>query len=196
MKRLLLVLPLLGGCLSLSKDYPERRFHDLHAERGDAAPAAGTFALKVRPFQISSRCEGSELSWRIGDNEWETDFYNLLFVPPRTAITEASRAWLGRSGLFQHVLDFTSHVDATHVLEGNVVQLHGDDRGDPKAVVEIQFFLIDDRATPSAVAFSRTYTETVTLKDASAEALVQGWNAALGTVLGKLETDLQAALSR
>ncbi|MBI2922911.1 MAG: hypothetical protein HYY18_17795, partial [Planctomycetes bacterium] len=162
-----------------------------------AAPPSKGPILKLRPFQIASRYEGREFVWRKSDLEWETDFYNLFFTAPRQTVTDESRAWLAASGLFEHVLDFSSHVDATHVLEGHIVHLYGDARGKgAKAVIEVQFFLVDDRATPSVVAFGKAYAEAVGIKEDSPEELVKGWNEGLGRILGALETDLREAVGR
>ena len=150
-----------------------------------------------RPFQVASRYEGREFVWRKTDLEWETDFYNLFFTAPRQTVTDEARSWLAASGLFEHVLDFSSHVDATHVLEGHIVHLYGDARGDDaKAVIEVQFFLVDDRPTPSAVAFGKSYAEEVAIPKDSPEELVKGWNEGLGRILGKLEEDLRGIVGR
>ena len=52
--------------------------------------------------------------------------------------------WLQASGLFKTVLDTPSQVLPDYVLEGAVSSLYGDfrDLDNPKAVLEIQFFLI------------------------------------------------------
>ncbi|MCE9581294.1 MAG: hypothetical protein K8T20_02130, partial [Planctomycetes bacterium] len=168
MRKLLtaLLFPALAGCINLAKDYPERHLHVVSAERpGDAAPGAKGLVLAVKPFGVASRYEGSEFVYRKTETEWETDYYNGFFVPPKSILTDATRNWLGRSGIFQHVTSLSSAVPPTHILEGHVAQLWIDARtSPPKAVLEIQFLLADDRESPARILFSKSYAETTPMK--------------------------------
>lgn len=187
----MLAILTLAGCVDLAKPYPERKAWVLSAVRDGApgAAAAGT-VLKVRRFKVSPRCDGVEFVLRRGELQFESDFYNVFFESPASMVTEEAKAWLAASKRFGHVVDFSSHVEATHVLEGNVVALHGDLRGAPKAVFEAQFFLIDDRVAPPVIVFSRTYAKAVEAPEGSPESLAKGWNAALAQVLVAFEADL------
>jgi cholesterol transport system auxiliary component len=185
------MLALLAGCIDLAKPYPERKAWVLKAERSGppAVTATGT-VLKVRRFKVSPRCDGVEFVLRRGDLHFESDFYNIFFETPAAMVTEEAKGWIAASKRFGHVVDFSSHVEATHVLEGNVVALYGDLRAAPKAVLEAQFFLIDDRVTPPAIVLSRTYAKSVDAPDGGAEALAKGWNGALAQALEAFEADL------
>lgn len=184
-----------AGCFDFAKEYPERRYHDVTAARSGAARAgaAGT-VLKVRRFRISPRFEGTELVRRTGESGWEQDYYHVFFVPPAAMMTEEAKRWIAASGLFASVVDFASYAEATHVLEGNVSALYGDARGAPKAVLELQVFLLDDRVAPPSVMFQKDYKRSVDVADAGAESMVGGWSRALGEILTELEGDLAGAM--
>jgi len=108
-------------------------------------------------------------------------------------LTDEVRKWMEMTGAFEHVLDFSSHLDATHVLEASVAALYGDAANPAarKAVIEIQFFLIDDRVAPPTVAFRKNYRREIALKDAKADALVSGWADGLTQILAEFEGDLR-----
>ncbi len=196
MKRLPAVLLLAcapAGCVSLGGAYPEKRQYVLEAVRtGERrAPAAGT-RLRVRRFQVSRAFEGTELVTRRGELEYESDFYNVFFTSPASQVTEATKRWLERSGLFEHALPAASAIESTHVLEGAVPALYGDlrDPAAPKAVLEIQFFLVAEASEPPAILHRKTYRRETAAPGGSAEALVVAWSAGLAEILAELEADL------
>jgi ABC-type uncharacterized transport system auxiliary subunit len=189
-----LALLLLSGCVgALKSEYPERRFYTLAAERpGSAAAPAKESVLRVRRFTASKVSEGSELVTRKAEAEYETDFYNAFFVPPATQLTEQSQRWLSSSGLFSAVVGTGSSLPETHVLEGNLVALYADRRRSPAAVMELQVMLLKVAADPSVVLFQRSYRESVALTADGPEAVIAGWNVALGKILASLEKDLHS----
>jgi len=195
----LLALLLATGCMDLSKQYPDARFHDINVTRqGERIEGAKGAVLKIRRFRVSPRYEGVELVTRKSDLQYESDFYNRFFVPPASMLTDEVRKWMEITGAFEHVLDFSSHLDATHVLEASVATLCGDvvDPAAPKAVIEIQFFLIDDHVAPPTVAFRKNYRREIALKEANAVTLVRGWADGLAQILVEFEADLRKIMSK
>jgi len=191
---ILLAVGLLTGCAP-KKSYPEKRYYVLDASRaGEASAPPNEAVLSVRRFSVSPRYEGKGFVYRDGDLSYQSDFYNGFLISPSSLVTEEVRQWLAASGLFQRVVASASHLEATEILEGNVVALYGDYRetASPVAVLEVQFFLIKDVSARSEVVFQKEYRETVSLNERSAKALVNGWNTALGQILTALEQDLRA----
>jgi ABC-type uncharacterized transport system auxiliary subunit len=189
------LLVLSAGCVgALKSDYPERRYYTLAVQRpGDAGRPAKEGVLRVRRFTASKLSEGSELVTRKAESEYETDFYNAFFVPPATQLTEQTHRWLGASGLFSAVVGTGSSLPETHVLEGNVIALYEDRRQAPTAVLELQFMLVRLSSEPSAVIFQKSYRESIAVTGDGPEAVVGGWNGALGRILAALEADLAKA---
>jgi len=109
-------------------------------------------------------------------------------------ITEKTRSWLSESGLFELVLEPGSYIDASHVLEGNIITLYGDfrDKSSPKATMKIRFFLI--KLSGKSVVFAKTYETTSESNERTAESLVEAFDNCLANILSDLEEDLQEQL--
>lgn len=182
-----------SGCVgALKADYPERRFYTLSAERSGAAAApAKEGVLRVRRFTASKLSEGNELVTRTGPAEYETDFYNAFFSPPASQLTEQTQRWLGATGLFSAVVGTGSSVPETHVLEGNLISLHFDDREKHIAsVLELQVIVVRVSSDPSAVVFQKSYRAEERPENGRSESVVKAWNAGLARILAELEADL------
>ena len=195
MKRALaLLLILSAGCVDLKAAYPDRRFYTIEAARpGSERPGGDPKAvLRVRRFGASKMCDGSELVSRTGDATYDSDFYNVLFFPPASQVGEQTQRWLSGSGLFGHVVGAGSTVPETHVLEGNLVALHGDCRKPeaPLAVIEVQFMVVRVGSDPVAVEHQKTYRKEIPLPDGKPATLVKGWGEGLARILSALEEDL------
>lgn len=195
---LILLCALVTGCGGLSKKYPERTYYMFEVpavkEKQPTVPGA---VIDVWKFEISPGSTGNEFIYRMSDVNYKSDFYNQFFRPPSSLLTEVTARYLGDSGLFSGVVTSASQSDANYYLESNVVKLYGDYRAAPKAVMEIQFFLLqyvvnDTEGDSSKIVYSKTYSAEVPIASASAGELMRGWNTALGDILGALLTDLSA----
>lgn len=185
---------LLAGC-SLKKQYPAKHSFLIEAQRiGEARAAATSGVLRVRSLQVAAPFEGKGFVYRNSGLGYQTDFYHEFLVAPRALMTEQTRQWLGASGLFRFVLDSSSKADATHSLEGNVSALYGDyrDGASPKAVLAVEFFLVNDQPASPEIVFHKSYRQEVSLENRAPETLAKGWGKALGQVLTLLEQDLAA----
>lgn len=188
------------GALTLTHPAPDKHLYAIAATRpGPSAQAAAAdkSVLKVRPLQISPAYQGKEMLYRVGDVEVESDYYNVFFVQPALALTQQTAQWLGRAGVFGHVVDSTSQMAETYLLEGMVNALYGDfrDKTHPKAVLEMQFFLLKYKDEKYGVVFQKTYAQAVPFSTdyRDAKALAEAYNTALAAILAELEGDLRAA---
>lgn len=187
-----------GGCVSLSKSYPEKRYFALEAVRqGQTFASVRGTILQIRKLRASPAFEGKELVYRTTDARYEGDFYNEWFVPPNAMLTQQVMNWLTTAGLFQYVMDSSGPLPATYILEGTVTALYGDYRATPaKAVLGLQFFLLHEPSSLHAeIMWHREYRKEVDVTERSPEALVNGWNAALQLILTDLDVDLERTLS-
>ncbi len=191
---LLVSSALSSGCVSLAKSFPEKHFYSLDVVRQgeQVGPASGT-VLKVQRFRISPRFEGKEMVYRTSDTRYESDFYNEWFISPNAMVTQQAQNWLANAGLFQAVVDSSSSLDATHVLEGSVTALYGDYRQKeaPKAVLDFQVVLINEGASHTEIVFRREYRQVVDMANMSPDTLASGWNEGLRQILAALEKDLR-----
>ena len=186
-----------GGCVSLSKSYPERHNYALEVVRqGPTFPSVPGAILQIRKFRASPAFEGKELVYRTSDARYEGDFYNEWFVPPNAMLTQQVMNWLTTAGLFQYVMDSLAPLPATYILEGTVTALYGDYRATPaKAVLGLQFFLVHEPSSLHAeIIWQQEYRKEVDVMEQTPEALVSGWNGALRLILSGLDEDLNRAL--
>ncbi len=190
MRILPLALALLAGCVDLKAPAAERRFYALDVARPGPGKA-GAGVLKVRRFQVSRSFEGAEFVYRTSDAGFEADFYHAFFTPPASQVTEAARRWISASGLFAHVVEAASVAPETHLLEGNVAALYADLRGQPLAVIEVQFTLLD---AAGAIRLHRTHKRELPATSAAAADLIAAWSKGLSEILAAAELDLSAAV--
>ncbi len=200
---------LASGCVSLKRPYPEKRYYAIGAwtpesasNTNAAAPASSPAvsesaqqrgALCVRDFRVAPGLRGKELVYRTGEYTFASDYYNEFFTSPGPMLAEFTRRRLAQSGLFAEVADPSSATAAAWTLEGNIAQMHGDfrDRSAPKAVLEIQVFLLDSARPGSLVIFQQTFYYAKPIERAAPEALVRGWDEALGEFAPALESALK-----
>ncbi len=193
---ILAALSLGTGCVGVSRSYAERHYYMFELACPEAGlPPSSAPTLVVRRFRISPAFERRELVYRTGESTYESDFYNAFFAPPADLIAEQARECLSRSDLFSAALAPSSGVKAQYALEANVAALYGDyrDKAHPKAVLEIQFFLLPTTGPASQVLFQKDYRMIVPLTGAGPEALVKGWGQALQQALEDLQKDLRGA---
>ena len=194
---LCLALSLLFGCVSLSKDYVEKRQYLFEAERpqdGSAGEALADALLSVRSFVSSPGLDEAGLLYRSGENRYQTDFYHELFVPPTEIVSDSVRGWMRDARLFRAVLEPGALAESNYVIDGCLTQLCGDYRSEPKAVIELQIFLTRFDPTGARVCMQRKYTESETLKKKDPELLVAGYGKALARVLETCEKDIRVFL--
>ncbi len=194
-----MLFSLLIGCINLEQSYIEKRYFILEASRDEDISLPDTDAvLTVRRLRVSSKYEGKGLVYRLKELSYETDFYNEFFISPASMFTEEIRKRLAVSGLFKHVVDPSSLLDSTYVLEGAVTALYGDYRVStaPKAVMEIQFLLLQETDVSTKIIFQSQYHKEEPLKGNTPDALVKGWNKALNQILTEFETDLKEYISK
>ena len=195
---LLLIITLFGaGCANVNKSYPERAYYqfEIQYDSTPLTPIKGT-VVAVKRFSVSPGSEGTEFIYRTGDFQYQTDFYNQFFRPPGSLLTEAATRWFTESGIFEDVLGQLSQVFPNYVIEGNVIQLFGDYRnqGAPKAVLEVQFFLlrIDQDDDDPIVLIGTTYSVEKPIPSTEPAALMRGWSLALEEILGEFLKDVQS----
>lgn len=186
---------ILAGCGQ--KSY-QKQHYILDARRASSVAASDSAnIIEIRRFTSNSAFSGKSLIYRSGEFEYESDFYNEFLISPAAMITEKARNWLSASGLSRRVLDPTSYVDPTHVIEGNVTALYGDLRAksSPTAVMELRVFLLETKTGKEPViVFGKTYKSSVGLESEGPGGLVSALDRCLVEILTDVEEDLAEIL--
>lgn len=189
----LTLLVLTAGCSGPKTSDPRHRYL-LEVERpGETQETDGPVNLSVRTFVLSPGVDQEAFVYRLNAVEYETDYYSQFITPVGPQVTEQVRQWLGRSGCFGRVLLPGSRVRPTHVLEGNIVKLHGNfqDKADAEAIMEIQVHLADMRTGKAAVIFDKRYRASVKIPEANPGSVITSYGVCLKTILQALEDDLK-----
>jgi cholesterol transport system auxiliary component len=192
---LLLTALAASACVKLGGKPLEKRYYQISPARtAQKADAPRDIILMVRRLSVSDLYNTRELVYRGAEERVDSDFYNMFFVNPGSMLTTELRRWLRESGQFSHIIEPGSMVVPTLTLEGTVNALYGDYSGDqPAAVVEMQFFVVDESTADNAIVFSGSYAERVPVADAAPETLVKAMTQGVERVYASLETDLAAA---
>jgi len=192
----LVLLCAAAGCVNvdLSKSYPERRYYLVHADR-EGPPASVRFErnVAVQKCNVSPAFEGKELVYRLSEATYASDFHNQFFLVPAYVITQEVRKWLEESRTFANVVPPRSQLESRYLVEPNLVALYGDyrDEAEPKAVLELQLFLIDPMQSPPEVLAKTDFRDARPLAERSPTALIEAWSASLRQALEQFEQQLQ-----
>jgi cholesterol transport system auxiliary component len=189
---LLLLLPVVAGCLRLDREAPPRDFYALEAHREAEPSEIPHFgAVRVYRFEAPPRFGGDRFVYRPEELRYEDDYYNRFISPPGVLVAEEVRRWFDTSGLFREVLAAPARIEPAYLLEGRIVEIYGDFRKTPTAVLALEISFVHDAKARSEILLRRTYRSTQPLEEASPGALAQGWSRALEEILRTLEDDLR-----
>ncbi|MBI2364667.1 MAG: membrane integrity-associated transporter subunit PqiC [Deltaproteobacteria bacterium] len=191
-----LLLALASGCVAIERSYPDKRYFVLEVNRNvNPSNPPGRGVLQVANIRVSPRYEDKGFVYRTSGSGYESDFYNQFLVSPAALLGEELRKGLAQSEIFRHVINASSQLEPTHVLEGVVNALYGDfrDPGAPKAVLEMEFFLRKESPSKAEIVAAKRYAKSVAVTGRSPEALVKGWNEALDAILSALVADLKSS---
>jgi cholesterol transport system auxiliary component len=150
--------------------------------------------LKMGSFSVTAPFDTKSLVYRLGDQQYEKDFYNAYIATPSSMFSNATRQWLDQSGIFRLTVAQGTSFFPFYTLQATIDELYGDYRGKPEAVVSVQFFLTvtnPNIATPLITA--KRYTQRIALANNLPQTLVLGQQRALAEILQQLEADLFTA---
>jgi cholesterol transport system auxiliary component len=184
---------ILFGCVNLRRDYPIRTFYVLAAKPDTVRPPEEDGpVLQVQLFRASPGFSSSEFVYRTGESIFESDSYHAFFTLPSDQIRALTSQWIQDSGRARAVLDRSSRLRPTNVIEGNLVALYGDfrDEENPRAVIELEFLLMDIKPITPRIVFSKSYQESIAIPESTAAALVNGWNEGLKKILTAFTGDI------
>ncbi|WVH09632.1 MAG: hypothetical protein EoVTN8_1058 [Fluviibacter phosphoraccumulans EoVTN8] len=183
---------LLGACL-LSRPNPDQSSWLVMPER-TVAPRANPVKmhLKMGSFSANAPYDSKSLVYRMSDNKYEKDFYNVYLIYPRDMVANATQKWLTQSNAFTQIIEQPTTFFPMYQLQGVVDEFYGDYRDQPTAVVTIQFYASASFNSKNGLFSTPRISKRVALKDKSTRALITGQQQALTEVLQELEQRLVA----
>jgi hypothetical protein len=147
--------------------------------------------LKIGSVSVAPPYDGRSLVYRLGDQRFEKDFYNVYTTLPADMIANAERQWINKSGIFSAAVGQSNSFFPYYTLQATVNEFYGDYRVRPEAVVSMEFFLtVTNSGKGDPLIGSNRYTKRITLKDNTPEALVMGQQQALAEIFRAYEVQL------
>lgn len=154
--------------------------------------AADAPVLGIKKITVAAPFAGRSLVYRTGEYTYERDPYAEFLDFPEKELMAPMRAGLASRGDFKSVLSAGDALEADIVVEINISQLFGDfrDPNNARAILRAQFMFC--RATngiASGLIFQKEYSQNISLKKPTANALMAGWNQELDEIISKVLTD-------
>jgi cholesterol transport system auxiliary component len=185
---------ILASCAGLLRqESPDRQSYALEIQRTPLPQERTVFdePLTVRRFGVAQAYGQRNLVYRMGETEFESDYYNLFLIDPGEMIAQETRKWMARANLFKAVVPPGSRLEVIYALEGNVLELYGDFAyGRGEAVMVMQFFLVRDNRGVQDILLHGRYERRIPLDERSPGGLVRGYSQALASILLELELAL------
>jgi cholesterol transport system auxiliary component len=193
---LLGLILVIGGCFTLERPSLDKQFYMLEVKAPEAKPSVTGGVLKIQNVEVSPQYAGKAFVYVRDQGIYVSDFYNGFFVAPNAMFTELVRQWLGASGIFGHVIESSSYMEATHILESMVTALYGDFSvsQSPRAVVEMKFLLLKNGSNAPYAIFDKSDRLEISIAGTSPSELVKGWSVATGRILDGFAQDLSQVL--
>jgi len=189
----LLLLLLIFGCSGLKREYPKKNFYTFEVVNEiKVNNNQGKNYVKIERVDVSHAYLHRDFNYRVGPDEFISDYYNQFYRPVGVLVTSEIYKWFSSTGLFKDVLPVNNLINAKYILDSKIVDIYGDysNPDDPRAVLNMQFFLVDESAVIAELAYSNVYNQSVAISSRTPGALVEGWNEALKNILKQFETDL------
>jgi ABC-type uncharacterized transport system auxiliary subunit len=164
----------------------------LDAERSEMLEAANNdLVLRVDRFSAISPFKYKDMVYRMGETEYETDYYHRFLIQPEDMIMHGAYDWFSGAGLFGSVVRWDSTSKATHSMNGVITSLYGDfsDKSSLSAVIEIEIEIVDLRQKQPQVILKKTYRSRTGFESRHSRSLVEGYGKCLDEIFTKLESD-------
>ncbi|OWF65866.1 hypothetical protein B6A14_08895 [Polynucleobacter hirudinilacicola] len=194
MKRILLSVIVLGlfACSLPSRAPVTPTAFMVNPERsGEPLKNRSSFWLKIGSVSVAPPYDGRSLVYRLGDQRFEKDFYNVYTTLPADMISNAERQWINKSGIFSAAVGQSNSFFPYYTLQATVNEFYGDYRVKPEAVVSIEFFLtVTNSGKGNPIIGSNRYSKRIALKDNTPAALVMGQQQALAEIFKEYEVQL------
>ena len=147
--------------------------------------------LKIGAVSVAQPFAGRSLVYRLGDQRYEKDFYNIYSVMPSEMISSSERQWINKADIFAMAVGESNTFFPYYTLQASVDEFYGDYRTKPEAVVTVEFFLsASNGGKTNPIIGNNRYSKRIALKDNTPAALVAGQQQALAEIFNEYEAVL------
>jgi ABC-type uncharacterized transport system auxiliary subunit len=190
-----LLAALVPGCASKLPQTPQ--FFTIDAPAPAASPS-GTRVVSLRRADVAPPYGGASIVYRVGDHAIERDPYASLADPPSWMLSSAIRGYLQNADFVRGVVSPAERLTVDAAIEPVITDLAGDftSPAEPAAVLAIQFRVLEAEPATGAMraVLVKSYTRRMPIPQRAADAVVAGWNRALGEIMSEFVADLKGAL--
>jgi len=185
---------LIIGCSGLNKEYPTKNYYTFDVINDIKVNSnQGKNYIKIERVDVNHAYHHRDFNYRTGPDEFISDYYNQFYKPVGALVTSELYKWMSSAGIYKDVLPVNNLINAKYILDSKLVDIYGDfsNPDDPRAILNMQFFLVDDSSDVAELAYSNVYNQNIAISSKTPGALVEGWNEALKNILKQLESDLR-----
>ena len=180
------------GCAGLQKEPVRKTYFDLTINLPGSDPAFITRGktILIKQFDINPVFDSHAFVYRVGENEYTTDYYNEFISYPAKLITDKIEESLSSTQQFRSV-QTNLEQDIVFRLSGKILQLYGafQDTHHPKAIIEIRMTLEKRLNSSFLVISDKTYLAEETIASKEPALLASGWNAGLSKIVARFIQD-------
>ncbi|MDV5168526.1 hypothetical protein [Photobacterium rosenbergii] len=186
-----LLVGVLAGC-SVGDSIPQPTNYAMSASPPMVASARIGETLRIDHVRSVPPFNDTQMIYRLNEVRFEKDYYNRFISDPESILSNQLASWLQQSGLYDIIVLPSVHTPSNQVLQVTITKLFGDFRPgqQPTAVMEIQFFLVDNTDYRPGVVFSKTYTSRIPIENKSPLLLAEGYGVAMTRIFEQLTSEL------
>jgi uncharacterized lipoprotein YmbA len=190
-----LALAALPGCFS--QPYPQKNYYSLQAElpKASVLHPAKPYTLVLGAVSAASGFEDRFLVYRIGPNQFETDFYNELVAAPARLLADLAAQHLDNINSKLWVVKNPGMKLADFGLEIYLEGLYGDfSQKEASAVVDIRFTLNDLRPSQARVLMDKSYHCGRVIEERKPDVLAGALNVCVNDILTEIKQDFERVI--
>lgn len=182
---------LVAGC-SVGESIPQPTNYAMTASLPVVKSARIGETLRIDHVRSVPPFNDTQMIYRLNEVRFEKDYYNRFLSDPESIVSNQLASWLQQMGLYDIVALPSVHTPSNQVLQVTITKLFGDFREgqQPTAVMEIQFFLVDNTDYRPEVVFSKTYTSRIPIESKSPSLLAEGYGVAMTNIFEQLTLEL------
>lgn len=186
---------LLAGCLGTKYIQQNKFMLQVNIPKKPATSYNG-IVLQIEEPTIATQFANTSFVYRTSNTQYQTDYYNIFFIPASEQIKQLLSGYLGRSRSISRVVDVPSVIKAKYLLSTKILELYADyrDRNHPTGVITIEFSLFKESSGKYYELMHTTLSQATSLQQKDSESLVSAWNTDLQKIFKQLSSQLMLVM--